>query len=180
MDDITRDLLDYKKVYEQDDVWMKEVIRKKLLDDPRIIRALDNKELDEENPDDYYLVNLLPYYLVPDAQTVTRNYICYEVGFTNVEEYNKIMKNTQVTFYVFCDVKTVVDAATGITRHDLIAALLTEDFAWSNALGFQLKLVSDRPYAMDARYSMRTLIFENTSPNSINKNKTVNNYTVKK
>ncbi len=180
MDSITSELIDYKKIYEQDDVWMKEVIKRKLLDDRRIIRVLNNPDLDEDNPDDYYLVNILPYYLVPDTQTETRNYICYEVGFTETSDSNKIMKNCQITFYIFTDVKTAVDKATGIPRHDLLAALITDDLNWGNSLGFQLKLASDRPYAMDARYAMRTLIFESTSTNNITKNKRVDNFSIKK
>lgn len=180
MDEITSELLHYKKVYEQDDVWMKNVIKKKLLDDPRIIRVLNNPDLDENNPDDYYLVNILPYYLVPEAQTKTANYICYEVGFTETDDYNKIIKKCQVTFYIFADVKTVVDQTTGIPRHDLLAALISDDLNWGNSLGFQLKLVTDRPYAMDARYAMRTMVFESSSTNNITKNKQVDNFLIKK
>ena len=180
MDNITSELLDYKKVYEQDDVWMKEVIKKKLLDDPRIIRVLNNPDLDEDNPDDYYMVNILPYYLVPEAQTETRNYICYEVGFTETDDYNKIMKTCQVTFYIFADIKTAIDKSTGIPRHDLLAALISDDLNWGNSLGFQLKLASDRPYAMDARYAMRTMVFESTTTNNITKNKKVDNFLIKK
>lgn len=180
MDNITSELVNYRKIYEQDDVWMKEVIKKKLLDDPRIIRVLNNPDLDEDNPDDYYLVNILPYYLVPDAQTETRNYICYEVSFTETDDHNKILKTCQVIFYIFADVKTVIDQATGIPRHDLLAALIADDFNWTNSLGFQVKLAADRAYAMDARYAMRTVTFESSSTNNITKNKQVDNFLIKK
>ena len=42
-----------------------------------------------------------------------------------------------------------MDKETGIARHDLLAALIIDDFAWSNDFGVQLRLVSDRPYSMD-------------------------------
>ncbi len=180
MDSITKELVNYKKIYEQDDVWMKNTIKNKLLDDPRIIRVLNNEELDENNPDDYYLVNILPYYLVPEVQTKTSNYICYEVGFSDIDNHNKIIKLCQLTFYIFCDIKTIIDKNTGIPRHDLLAALIADDFNWTNTTGAQLRLISDRPYGMDARYAMRTMVFESNSPNNITKNKSVDNYLIRK
>jgi hypothetical protein len=89
------------------------------------------------------------------------------------------MKLGQVIFYIICNNKDILDKETGIARHDLLAALITDEFDWTNLFGTQVKLVSDRPTAIDAQYVGRTLIFEQTTPNSIVKNGKVIN-TVRK
>lgn len=180
MNENVKEALHYKKIYENDNVFYKEKIKKKLIGDPYIIHFLNNTSLDEENPDDYFNVNILPYYLIPDTQTDVMNYICYESNFTEINNYNSILKQGQIIFYIFCDEKTIIDKETGIPRHDLLAALITNSFAWSNDFGVQLRLVSDRPYSMDNRYVMRTLIFEHNSTNSISRKGTVDNYARRK
>ena len=176
MDEKVLDALHFKKMYENDNIYYKEKIKQKLLDDYRIIHFLNNTDLDEENPSDYFNVNIRPYYLIPDTQTDVKNYICYESNFTEIDNYNTILKQGQIIFYIFCDEKTIMDRETGIARHDLLAALIVDDFAWSNDFGVQLRLVSDRPYSMDNRYVMRTLTFEHNAPNSISRNRKVDNY----
>lgn len=176
MDEKVLDALHFKKMYENDNIYYKEKIKQKLLDDSRIIHFLNNTDLDEENPSDYFNVNIRPYYLIPDTQTDVKNYICYESNFTEIDNYNTILKQGQIIFYIFCDEKTIMDRETGIARHDLLAALIVDDFAWSNDFGVQLRLVSDRPYSMDNRYVMRTLTFEHNAPNSISRNRKVDNY----
>lgn len=176
MNELVLDGLHYRKIYENDNIFYKEKIKNKLIGDSRIIHFLNNTDLDEENPADYFNVNIRPYYLIPDTQTDVMNYICYESNFTEIDNYNTIMKQGQIIFYIFCDNKTIIDRETGVARHDLLAALIVDDFAWSNDFGVQLKLVSDRPYSMDNRYIMRTLIFEHNTPNSITRKGRVDNY----
>lgn len=176
MDEKVIDALHFKKIYENDNIYYKEKIKDKLLGDDRLIHFLNNTDLDEENPDDYFNVNIRPYYLIPETQTDVMNYICYESNFTEIDNYNSIIKQGQIIFYIFCDSKTIIDKETGIPRHDLLAAIIVDDFAWSNDFGVQLRLVSDRPYSMDNRYVMRTLTFEHNTPNSISRKGKVDNY----
>ena len=86
------------------------------------------------------------------------------------------MKLGQIIFYIVCDNKDIFDKDTGIARHDLLAALIVDEFNWCNDFGTQIKLVSDRPSAIDSQYVGRTLIFEQMTPNSIVKNGRTYNY----
>ena len=49
----------------------------------------------------------------------------------------------------------------------MLAALISDEFNWTNMFGTQVHLVSDKPVAIDNNYVGRTLIFEQTTPNSI-------------
>lgn len=169
-------IIDYKYNTGSDNIQYKEIIKNKLINNPDIIHSLNNQNLDPDCPDDYYGENILPYYLLIDTQTINRNYICFETSFDEVARYNDVMKLGQIIFYIICDNKDILDRKTGIARHDLLAALITDKFNWCNDFGTQIKLVSDRPMAIDSQYVGRTLIFEQTSPNSIVKGKKVYNH----
>ena len=164
------EIIQYKKQKGNDNIQYKETIKEKLINNSKIIRSLNNKDLDSECPDDYYGTNILPYYLLVDTQTNDKNYICFETSFNEVARYNNVMKLGQVIFYIVCNNKDILDKKTGIARHDLLAALITDEFDWSNLFGTQVKLVSDRPTAIDSQYVGRTLIFEQITPNSIVRN----------
>lgn len=171
-----QEIINYKKQKGNDNIQYKETIKEKLINNSKIIRSLNNKDLDPDCPDDYYGVNILPYYLLVDVQTKSANYICFETSFNEVARYNDVMKLGQIIFYIVCDNKDILDKETGIARHDLLAALITDEFQWSNLFGTQVKLVSDRPTAIDAQYVGRTLIFEQMTPNSIVKSGRTYNY----
>lgn len=170
-----QDIIEYKKHYENDNIFYKEIIKDKLINNSQIIRSLNNKDLDPDCPADYVGENILPFYLIVDTQTKTKNYICFETSFDEVARYNKIMKLGQVIFYIICDNKEIYDKESGIARHDLLAALISDEFDWTNMFGTQIHLVSDRPTAIDNNYVGRTLIFEQTTTNSIIKNQKVIN-----
>ena len=70
------------------------------------------------------------------------------------------------------DIRNIYDDKTGISRHDLIAALIEDDFNWCTDFGTRLKLVQDKPYAVDNNYVLRTLIFEQDTINGIVEAKT--------
>ena len=165
-----QELIDLKKHSEKDNIYYKEIIKNKLINNRQIIRSLDNDSLDQDCPADYVGENILPYYLIPDVQEKTQNYICFETSFTEVPRYNNVMKYGQVIFYIICDNKTIYDKKTGIARHDLLAALITDEFNWTNLFGTQVRLVSDKPMALDYHYVGRTLVFEQTTTNSTVKN----------
>jgi len=170
-----KEIIQYKKQKGNDNIQYKEIIKDKLINNSKIIRSLNNQDLDPDCPDDYYGENILPYYLLVNVQENVKNYICFETSFDEVARYNKIMKLGQVIFYIVCNNKNILDKETGIARHDLLAALITDEFDWSNLFGTQVHLVSDRPMAVDAQYVGRTLIFEQTTTNSIVKDGKVYN-----
>ena len=175
IDEEIQSLIDLKKRSEKDNIYYKEIIKNKLINNKQIIRSLDNKALDPDCPVDYVGENILPYYLIPDIQDKTKNYICFETSFTEIPRYNNVMKYGQVIFYILCDNKTIYDRKTGIARHDLLATLITDEFNWTNMFGSQINLISDKPMALDYHYVGRTLVFEQTTPNAIVKNGVIYN-----
>lgn len=174
-----QEIIEYKKHYENDNIYYKEIIKNKLINNKKIIYSLNNTELDMDCPADYVGENILPYYYLDGVQGTPKHYICFETSFDEVARYNNVMKLGQVIFYILCDVKDIYDKHSGIARHDLLAALITDEFNWTNMFGTQIKLVSDRPTVVDNSYAGRTLIFEQTTPNSIVKNGMLYNNSVR-
>ena len=167
MEENTKKILDYKNNYGNDNIYHKEIVKKKLIANEQILKAINNSDLDIESPDDYLGVNIYPYYLLPQTQTNAQNYICFETSFNEITKSNRIMKQGQLIFYILCNNKTIFDNETGIARHDLLSALITDEFNWCTDFGNQFRLISDKPYAVDNNYIMRTLVFEQITLNSI-------------
>lgn len=164
-------LLGLKKQVDSDDIRYKEIIKKSLIDNDLIIYLLNNKELEdsEADPSDYLGVNILPYFLIHPTQHNVQNFICYEIGFRELERYNSKMKQLQITFYILCEEKNNIEKRTGIARHDLIGALILDIFNWSNLFGGQIHCVSDLPSVTDNDYATRTIIFEQLTDNNLAK-----------
>ena len=162
-------LRDLKNNVDSDNIHYKEIIKKNLINNNLLIYLLNNKELDdvEADPSDYLGVNILPYYIIHPTQHNVQNFICYDIGFRELERYNSKMKLLQITFYVLCEEKNNIEKLTGIARHDLIGAIIKDIFNWSNLFGVQIHCVSDIPGVTDNDYSTRTLIFEQTTDNDL-------------
>ncbi len=179
MNDIDKEIqeiIEFKKKKEKDNIYYKELIKKKLINNRKIIHSLNNSTLDEECPSDYIGENIRPYYMFPETQTTPMHYICFETSFNEVPKYNNTLKVGQVIFYILCDIKDIFDKSSGISRHDLLGALIVDEFNWSNMFGTQIHLISDKPTVVDTYYAGRILIFEQTTPNSIVKNGSLYNY----
>lgn len=170
-----QEIIEYKKHYENDNIYYKEIIKNKLISNSKIIRTINNSDLDPDCPADYVGENILPFYLIEDTQTKVQNYICFDTSFTEVERYNDVMKLGQIVFWIICDVRNIYDKESGISRHDLLAALISDEFNYTNAFGTQVKLISDKPLIIDNHYVGRTLTFQQTTTNSIIKDRKVIN-----
>lgn len=164
-------LRDLKNNVDSDNIRYKEIIKKSLIENDLIIYLLNNKELEDvgADPSDYLGINILPAYLIHPTQHNVQNFICYEVGFREVQRYNSKMKLLQVTFYVLCEEKNNIEKRTGIARHDLLGALILDIFNWSNVFGCQIHCVSDVPSVTDNDYATRTIIFEQLTDNNLAK-----------
>lgn len=110
--------------------------------------------------------NIRPYIFIPETQTEVKHYLCYQVGFRDTVRYQPGLKETQVTFTIFVHGGDRMDKWTGIPRHDLIASIIRERFAWSNIFGMQTHLVQNYEATTDNNYVTRTLVFELTDLNS--------------
>lgn len=164
-------LRDLKNNVDSDNIRYKEIIKKSLIENDLIIYLLNNKELESvgADPSDYLGINILPAYLIHPTQHNVQNFICYEVGFREVQRYNSKMKLLQVTFYVLCEEKNNIEKRTGIARHDLLGALILDIFNWSNVFGGQIHCISDVPSVTDNDYATRTIIFEQLTDNNLAK-----------
>lgn len=172
-------LASLKYVTDYDSIRIKEIIKQKLLANDDIIHVLDNKELQEaeaEN-DEYFWTNIRPAYIIPETQTESQNFICFSVGYENVERnftnssrtYNDLQRHLHITFVVLCEQKNLKDGDTGIARHDLLAALIQNEFNFTNYFGRKIELVSDQETVVDSRYCARTLVFSQVTDNNITK-----------
>lgn len=161
-EDELEQLRGFRKNLDSDDIKNKEIIKKKLLNNNLIIHVLNNKELEKIDApaDDYYGKNILPYYLIKPTQIDVQNFICYETSFTEIEDYNKCVKYQQIIFYVLCEQKNIIDKDTYLARHDLLAALLVNEFNWTNYFGRKIQCISNKPSVVDTDYACRTLIFQ--------------------
>lgn len=161
---------------EDDDSKLKKEIKEKLISNKYILKALDNKELEdnEAEPDEYFGRSILPYYIVHPTQVEANNFICFETRFerlgTALDRSNKAQKRQQIVFYILCEQKnqsvtTSTELSGGITelgiaRHDLIASLLIHEFNFYPFKGGKAQLISNVPSTTDDNYACRTLTFE--------------------
>lgn len=189
--DLLNKLRAYRTTPDDDIILYKQKIKDALLSNPYLLYALNDKELESElfdkngninwewneesgeyEPlgewDRYFGSNSLirPFLFIPDTQTTVKCYICYQVGFQDTVRYQPGLKETQITFTIFVHGDNRMDKLTGIPRHDLIASIIRERFAWSNIFGMQTHLVSNRESTTDNNYVVRTLVFQLTDLNS--------------
>lgn len=166
----TNALRTFRHSVDSDDIKVKEQIKRVLLNNRFIVHVLNNKELaaDDAKPDEYFYENILPYYLIPETQTSTKNFLCYEVSYKDVDRYNSTVKILQVTFHILCHHEDLNDEETCVARHDLLAALVQDQFNYTTYVGGgKLRLVSDVASVTDNHYATRTLTFEQITDNNI-------------
>ena len=162
-------LRDYKTKQDDDNIRIKEIIKKTLVDDPLIIYLLNNKELEESeaDPTEYIGVNILSNYLIHPTQHNVQNFICLGLDSKEGLRYNEALKKQRITFYILCEQKNNIEKLTGLPRHDLIGARIKNAFNWTNKFGTQCVLVEDLENVTDSDYATRTLVFEMETPKNI-------------
>ena len=153
----------------QDDIIsMKRLIKQKLIADPDILEALNNKDVPIDSPDEFLDNNIFGFIRIPTTQDTVRNFICFTVDDIEPDRYNSHMKVQQIQFNCIChldDMKTEY----GMDRHDLLGYLVRDVFNWTNDFGMQFKLVYNKESTIDSDYYCRTLKFERECTNSLNK-----------
>lgn len=160
---------DIQKVND-DIIEMKRLIKQKLISDIDILEALHNPDIDIDSPDEFLDNNIYGFIRIPQTQDTVRNFICFTVDDIEENRFNEIMKTQYIQFNVIChldDMKTKY----GIDRHDLLGFLIRDTFNWTNMFGLQFKLIYNKESSVDSDYYCRTLKFEATKPNSLNKTK---------
>lgn len=187
-EDLLNKLRAYSETPDDDSIRYKNIIKKKLLNCPELLYALNVPELESElfdengdllidentgellgEVDRYFGDNayIRPTLYFPDTQTDVSNYICYQVLFDETPKNNKVLKYTKIVFTIFVNGSNRTDVLTGIPRHDLIGSIIREKFNWTNIFGCQTYQISSKESITDNDYLVRTLIFQITDVNSI-------------
>lgn len=151
-----------------DIIEIKRLIKEKLLSDPDILEALNNPDIDIEDSDQFLDSNIYGFLRIPQTQDTVRNFICFTVDDIEEHRFNELLKTQYIQFSCIChldDIKTKY----GVDRHDLLGYLVREMFNWTNIFGLQFKLIYNKESVIDSDYYCRTLKFEATKPNSLNK-----------
>lgn len=157
-----------------DIIEMKRLIKQKLIADTDILEAL-NSEIDIDSPDEFLDTHIYGFIRIPQTQDSVRNFICFTVDDIEDHRFNEVMKAQHIQFNCIChldDMKTEY----GIDRHDLLGFLIRDVFNWTNIFGLQFKLVYNKESTIDSDYYCRTLKFEATKPNMLNKARMDNLY----
>ena len=174
---------------DDDNIRIKEQIKDTFLNCPELLYAIHNKELESELFDedgnlnidedgnltgevDRYFgsnSNIRPFLFIPETQDEVNNYVCYQTSYdeSNYRSYEKTEKHLFITFTIFVNGKDSMDKLTDIPRHDLIASIIREKFAW---IGLEISTTTpfgDKESTTDNNYLVRTLQYEVTLPNSI-------------
>ena len=161
--------------FDDDIITMKRLIKQKLIADTDILEALNNKDIDLDSPDEFLDTNIFGFIRIPTTQDTVRNFICFTVDDIEEERYNEVIKVQYIQFNCIChldDMKTDY----GIDRHDLLGALVRQNFNWTNMFGLQFKLIYNNESTVDSDYYCRTLKFMAQKPNSLNKARMDNPY----
>ena len=164
---------DIQKV-KDDIIEMKRLIKQTLIADADILEAL-HSEIDIDSPDEFLGTHIYGFIRIPQTQDSVRNFICFTVDDIEEHRFNEAMKIQYIQFNCIChldDMKTEY----GIDRHDLLGYLVRDTFNWTNIFGLQFKLVFNKESTIDSDYYCRTLKFEATKPNSLNKARMSNPY----
>jgi hypothetical protein len=162
-------LQDFRDIVDYDGIKVKQQVKKLLLNNKHILHVLNNEDLEksEAEPDDYFGVNIFPYYIVKPIQYNVQNFVTFQVGSTEIPQYDKTKKYLQITFVVFCHVGNITDKDTSLPRHDLLGALIQDQFNYTNICGKKIKIVEDKEVVVDNDYAGRQIIFEQYVDNNL-------------
>ena len=188
----------YADTPDDDNIRIKEQIKDTFLNCPELLYAIHNKELESELFDedgnlnidedgnltgevDRYFgsnSNIRPFLFIPETQDEVNNYVCYQTSYdeSNYRSYEKTEKHLFITFTIFVNGKDSMDKLTDIPRHDLIASIIREKFAW---IGLEISTTTpfgDKESTTDNNYLVRTLQYLVTLPNSICKTEGKNTF----
>ena len=172
----TEELLTLKTNMDSDDIRIKEKIKEVLLNNRYILHVIDNKQLEPEvdedgtGADEYFGVNILPYFLITPVQHAAETYVCYETSYNNTDRYSRVSssyKELAINFQILSNYKVLINQETGIPKHDLLAALIIDQFNFSTYFGQSIHLISDVPSIVDNDFACRTLTFRQTTDNNL-------------
>lgn len=167
MENIIKRSIDEKNKDNMDDIFRyKYKIMKMLTSNQDILHTLHNDELaghDEIiNGDLYRNVCIFDFMKLPNLKDEVKNYICFEV---NDIGYGDLV-NKKI---VFRTVSHEEDHKTdwGISRQDLLAAIIKNEFDWSNVFGMHLEKEADQGLVTSDGYYYREIVYKTSAPNNL-------------
>jgi len=141
----------------------------RLISIPDVYKYINNSEITEAAQ--MKNINIFSRMRKPKTTTSVGNYICFDYN-SNIFKTSKVLKTTTITVAVICHEEDLITSYGN--RHDVLSGIIIDSFNWSKFLGFELELMSDTESLLEEVYSVRTMIFQNTSTNDI-KNKVIRN-----
>lgn len=167
MENIIKRSIDEKNNSNLDDIFRyKYKIMNMLTSNQDILHALHNDELcgDEDviNGDLYRDVCIFDFLKLPDLKDKVNNYICFEVNDTS---YGNMVEKR----IIFRTVSHKDDHKTdwSISRQDLLASIIKNEFDWSNAFGMHLEKERDEGLIADDNFYYREIVYRVSAPNNI-------------
>ena len=175
-EEIENDLKSYRTIIDDDNIRIKDKIKKALQSNPYIKYVLRNmgdtdeaEDIDNDD-DDIFDTNIIPYFAIFDTQTEVDNFICFETSTDEIKKYSGgTTKFMQIIFKVYCHSRSVKNEKLGMALHDVLSALLKDQFDYTDIFGMKIHCVSDVPTLVDNRYVCRTIIFQSTTDNNVAK-----------
>ena len=180
-DEMLDDLRAYMITPDDDTIRLKDKIKDMLLHCPKLLCALNDKELESElfnedgtlndtgEWDAYFGENSLirPFLFIPETQDIVSNYLCYQASSDENMRRNNTMKYFVITFTILVHEKNSIDKETGIARHDLIASIIRERMAWSGIAMASAVPIYEAESVTDNNYITKVLRYQATLPNNL-------------
>ena len=169
LQDIINRSMDTKSNSNTDDIFRyKYKIMKTLTSNQDLLRTLHNDELQGNdeivNGDLYRNVCIFDFMKLPNNKSKVKNYICFEVNDNGAGDFtNKTI--------IFRTVSHEEDHVTdwNISRQDLLALIIKNEFDWSNVFGMHVEKQSDNGYVTsdgNESYYYREIVYRTTAPNN--------------
>lgn len=180
-DEMLDNLRAYLENPDDDTIRVKNKIKEKLINSPKLLWALNNEELEGQLFDDdgnldpdgewdaYFGTSscIRPFLSIPQTQDTVSNYICYQVSTDENMRYNPQMKYFVITFTIFVHEKNSEVEEVGVPRHDLLGAIIRELMAWSSVMAARAVPVYEGEATTDNNYITKVIKYQASIPNNI-------------
>lgn len=144
----------------QEIIKYKQLIGSILINDPEIVKWIDNKEISD--PEDLINKNIFNFIRYPYAPEEEITYIAFEIDVPQVVyKTNYLFKKLVITFYVVCHERLMpTDDISGGVRADLIAARIDKLFNGRKDIGKKpLELISNTADGISVKHRRRIIQF---------------------
>lgn len=136
-------------------------IMNKIISTPDIFELVNNKDISK--PSQMRNKNIFSFMKIPNTTMSVKNYLCFDYN-SKISNRNKVYKDITINIAVVCHESDITTSYGN--RHDVLGGVVIDTINWSDFLGFQLELVSDKEDVWEKEYNVRILQFKNLTLNS--------------